>query len=143
MRTRFILGTACCFAFTPGLAFADETTAEGPQRAEAPSRAMEEEPLVEASPVRKNIGIALTAVGIVNMTAGAGVMLGFFFSGGGFGGVAGAIIGGPIHFEGSVLMAVGVPLWVTGGERVRRPAPAPAVPEVSVGPGTGSFTWSF
>ena len=110
-------------------------------------------PLVEASPVRKNIGIAFTAVGIAHMTVGTAVIAGFGASGGPLGAAWAAIFGGPIHVEGTIFMAVGVPLWVTGSQPVRQSASAPTAPaapaapdgepEISFGPGTASMTWTF
>jgi hypothetical protein len=145
LKSLLILGATCCFTTISASALAEEPVAEGPRRVEAeprPEPPAEEDPsLVEASPVRKNIGIALTSVGIVNMTAGTTMLLYSFFGGGlGYGGV---IIGAPIHFEGTVLMSVGVPLWVTGSQRVPAGARAPAKPEMSFGPGTASATWTF
>jgi len=100
LKSFLVLGATCCFATISGSAFAEEPVAEGPRRVEAEPPpeppAVEELPLVEASPVRKNIGIALTAVGIVNMTAGTGVILSSFFEGGlSYGGMIMEISFGP------------------------------------------------
>jgi hypothetical protein len=146
MKTRFAFGVMSCLAFAPGAAFAAEPVESGAPPIESERLATDDGELVERSPLRKNIGVSLTAVGIVNMTAGTAVMLTFFVGGGGLGGIYGAILGGPIHFEGSVLMGVGVPLWVDGSQLVPKKSAAPQpspVPEVSVGPGTGTVTWSF
>lgn len=154
LKRLHVLGAVGFLSMISSSAFAEEPAAEGPRRMEMPPPpkppTVEEPPLVEASPVRKNIGIAFTAVGIAHMTVGTAVIAGFGASGGPLGAAWAAIFGGPIHAEGTILMAVGVPLWVTGSQPARRSASAPAAPaapdgepEISFGPGTASMTWTF
>ncbi|NUO53085.1 MAG: hypothetical protein HOV80_29915 [Polyangiaceae bacterium] len=151
LKSVLVLAATSRLATISSSAFADEPVSEGPRRVEVEPPpeppAVEEPPLVEASPVRKNIGIAFTAVGIAHMTVGSAVLAGLAAYGGPLGAAVGGMFGAPIHLEGTIFMSVGVPLWVTGSQRVRRPAPAPAAPdgepEVSFGPGTASMTWTF
>ncbi|NUO53089.1 MAG: hypothetical protein HOV80_29935 [Polyangiaceae bacterium] len=147
LKSFLVLGATCCFATLSGLAFAQGPAAWGPRRMDADPPpelpAAQEQPLVEASPVRKNIGIAFTAVGIVNMTLSSGVIAWLTASFGDIGAALGGVYAGPVHVEGTALMAVGVSLWVSGSERVRPAAPAPTKPELNFGPGTASAKWAF
>lgn len=100
----------------------------------------------ERSGVRKYFGMSFTGIGIAHMVIGSAV-LGGFWTAGEFGPLAGLVIGGPILFDGSVMLAVGIPMWTTGAELIEVEVEAdeePSLaPSVQVGPTGASLGWSF
>lgn len=97
--------------------------------------------------MRKYFGMSFTGIGIAHMVIGTATLSGLWLGGGEFGALAGLVIGGPILFDGSVMLAVGIPMWTTGAEIVEvevevEPEP-PLAPSVQVGPTGASLRWSF
>lgn len=101
----------------------------------------------ERSGARKYIGMSFTGIGIAHTVIGAVTLAGFWAGGGEFGPLVGLVVGAPILFDGSVLLAVGIPLWTTGAEIIDvevevEPEPSLA-PSVQLGPTGASLNWSF
>ena len=100
----------------------------------------------EASEPRKLAGIVLTTLGAYHGFVGSSILLGFSLAGGGgFGTLYGLLFGGPFMADGLILTAVGIPLWVSGGQEVVGPQKAEDVwrPHVDLGPGNVGATWRF
>jgi hypothetical protein len=92
------------------------------------------------SPAMMYTGAALTIVGGANLVAG-NIAVGVLSQAGGqFAGLAAFVIGGSILTGASVLLHVGIPLWVVGASHDDRPR---FMPELGVGARSVELRWAF
>lgn len=81
----------------------------------------------ERSGTRKYVGMSLTGVGIAHMVVGTALVAGFLGGGGEYGGLVAMVFGMPVLADGTIFFSVGLPLWLTGAEKIEVEYEGPAV----------------
>lgn len=92
------------------------------------------------SEARMNAGLGLTAAGTVLTATGAMVIVNMASQSGDFAGLAAAVVGGPILVGGTILLGVGLPLWLTGSGPL---STGSLLPSIAGGPTSIQLTWRF
>ena len=101
-------------------------------------RASQERPA--RSEARMNAGLGLTAAGTVLTATGTMVIVHMASQRGDFAGLGAAVVGGPILVGGTILLGVGLPLWLTGSGPL---STGSILPAIAGGPTSIQLTWRF
>lgn len=89
---------------------------------------------------RMNAGLGLTAAGTVLTATGTMAIVHMAGQSGDFAGLAAAVIGGPVLVGGTILLGVGLPLWLTGSGPL---STGSLLPAIAGGPTSIQLTWRF